>query len=76
MPEDNVVRGIPNRPDLPGPPRDPNPRALVTDEDTRIGPIGNPDATSRRYFLETKSTNLSDIITRTSEDDPVPSVDG
>lgn len=73
MPEDNTVRGIPNRPDLPGPPDAPNPR-VITDEDAHIGPLGDPNATSRRYFLETKSTDLRDIVTRTSPSDPVPTI--
>lgn len=74
MPEIDHVRGMTGHDDLPGPPRDPVGGSGLTDYDVRIGPLGDPDATSARYFLETKSTNLADIVTRTSATDPVPSV--
>lgn len=71
MPEIDHVRGIEGHPELAGPPHDP-PSATVPvppwDElDRGVPPVGDEDATSRRYFIETVSPELKDIVER--EDD-------
>lgn len=41
----------------------------ITANDRRIGPLADPDAASTRYFLETKSRELEDIVVRDAADD-------
>lgn len=71
MPEIDHVRGIEGHPELAGPPDNP-PSESVTlppwDQFNHgVPPVGDPDATSLRYFIETGPT-LADIVTR--EEDP------
>lgn len=71
MPEADHVVGI-NNPNLAGPPKDP------PSSDVPIPPVdqfnrgvvvrGDPDATSKRYFIETKSPTLADIVERIDDD--------
>lgn len=73
MPEIDHVRGIQGHAELAGPPTDP-PSETVNlppwDQLHRgVPPVGDPDATSNRYFIETKSPYLADIVTRLDEGD-------
>lgn len=68
MPEIDHVRGIEGHTELAGPPHDP-PSASVPlppwDELNHGVPlVGDEDATSERYFIETVSPNLKDIVER------------
>jgi len=72
MPEHDTVRGMDN-PSVAGPPTDPPSFSWpVSPEDTFNGGIvveGDPDATSKRYFIETESPALEDIVERIDDDD-------
>ena len=71
MAELTTVRGITGHPELGGPPFDqPSESAPIPPWDKfnhGVDPVGNEDASSRRYFIETKSTSLADIVTRESD---------
>lgn len=69
MPEIDHVRGIEGHAELAGPPSNP-PSSSVSlppwDQFNHgVPPVGNEDATSKRYFIETVSPELKDIVERT-----------
>ncbi|ACH62105.1 hypothetical protein MYRNA_104 [Mycobacterium phage Myrna] len=69
------IRGIKNRPDLPGPPNDgPD---LITSNDRIRRRKGNPDWKAPDYRIETareRDTDLSAIVPRSNESSPVPTI--
>ena len=68
MPEKNTVVGMAGHDDLPGPGRDPVPYIIPERDQVRTDP-GDPDATSKRYFLETESPELGDVVERIDDED-------
>ena len=73
MPEIDHVRGIEGHAELAGPPHDP-PSADVQVPPWEVlnhGVVvhGDPDATSERYFIETDSPELADIVTRIDDEE-------
>lgn len=68
-------RFIKNRPDLPGPNQDgPD---LITNQDRVKRRKGNPDWKAPDYLIEDareRDTDLSEIVPRSNEDSPVPTI--
>lgn len=72
MTEHNTVKGMTNT-SVAGPPTDPPSYTwVVSPEDAfNHGKVvhGDPDATSERYFIETDSPELADIVTRIDDEE-------
>lgn len=68
MAEHDTVVGMSGHAGLPGPGRDPVPYTVGATE--QIHPLpGDPDATSKRYFIEVESPELDDIVERLDDED-------
>lgn len=71
MTEIDHVRGIQGHTELAGPPHDPPSATVILPPWDQLNhgvpPVGDPDATSLRYFIETTSPDLDDIVTRLDE---------